>query len=61
MLQARYERGTKDSDIFETTDLDVETKPRLLELAGPGTDVIDVVVSKLKRLHGNDLRDIEAT
>lgn len=104
MLQARYERGTKDSDILETADLDVETKARLLELAGPGTDlskkhglyiefvesglpllpqvpiwldlaelngqlahfrievltVVDVVVTKLKRLHGNDLRDIEA-
>jgi hypothetical protein len=104
MLQARYERGTKDSDILETADLDVDTKTRLLELAGPGTDlskrhglyiefvpsglpllpqvpiwldlaelngqlahfrievltVVDVVVSKLKRLHGNDLRDIEA-
>src|SRR5579863_7365634 len=104
MLQARYERGTKDSDILETDDLDVETKARLLELAGPGTDlskrhglyiefvasglpllpqvpiwlelaelnrqlahfrievlvVVDVVVSKLKRLHGNDLRNIEA-
>jgi uncharacterized nucleotidyltransferase DUF6036 len=104
MLQASYERGTKDGDILETADLDVETKTRLLELAGPGTDlskrhglyiefvasglpllpqvpmwlelaelngelahfrievltVVDVVVSKIKRLHGNDLRDIEA-
>jgi hypothetical protein len=104
MLQARYERGTKDSDILETADLGEETKARLLELAGPGKEVskrhglyiefvasglpllpqapewldladlngelvhfhiqvlsvVDVVVSKLKRLHGNDLRDIEA-
>lgn len=104
MLQARYERGTKDSDILETAGLDDATKARLLDLAGPGTDiskrhglyvefvasglpllpqvpswlelaelngqlahfrievltVVDVVVSKLKRLHGNDLRDIEA-
>ncbi len=104
LLQARYERGTKDGDILETADLDLETKTHLLALAGPGTDlskrhglylefvatglpllpqtpmwlelaelngqlahfhievltVVDVVVSKLKRLHGNDLRDIEA-
>jgi hypothetical protein len=103
-LATGYDRGTKDSDVLETADLDGETKTRLIELAGPGTvlanrhsmyiefvpdalpllpqtptwvdltelngelthfrveylDVLDVVVSKLKRLHGNDLRDIEA-
>jgi hypothetical protein len=103
-LQTGYDRGTKDSDILETAELDGETKTRLIELAGPNTtlanrhriyvefvanglpllpqvprwielaelnsdlvhfrveflDVVDVVVSKLKRLHGNDLRDIQA-
>jgi len=104
MLQASYERGTKDSDVFETTDLSDETKQHLLRLAGPGTDlhrrrsmyidivanglpflphgplwhpvsdlnvrllslelvaldVVDVVVSKLKRLNANDRADIDA-
>jgi len=39
MLQAEYERGTKDSDVFETTDLSRETKERLLCIAGPDTDL----------------------
>lgn len=104
MLQASYERGTKDSDVFETTELTTEIKQRLLELAGSGTalhkrrrlyidivangipflphvpvwhavpeitgalahlelsvlDVVDVVVSKLKRFHANDQSDIDA-
>jgi hypothetical protein len=104
MLQANYERGTKDSDVLETADLDAGTRTRLEEHAGPGTElhkrhklyieivasglpllprapewlevtdlnrdlvhfhidvlhVVDVVVSKLKRFHANDLRDIEA-
>ncbi len=104
MLATGYERGTKDSDIFETIDLTRETKQRLLAIAGPGTevhrrrrmyleivangvpflpwparwqaadelnqrlrhleiavlDVVDVVVSKLKRLNDNDLTDIAA-
>jgi len=104
MLQAEYERGTKDSDVLETDDLDERTRVRLIQLAGPGTDlhrrhrlyvelvssalpflprvplwheisqlneglqhfrlvvldVVDVVVSKLMRLHANDIADIEA-
>jgi Nucleotidyltransferase of unknown function (DUF6036) len=104
MLQANYVRGTKDSDLFETSDLDAATKKQLLEIAGPGTDlhqrrrvyldivangipflpreptwnaipavsdgcrhfevvaldIVDVVVSKLKRFHANDQSDIDA-
>jgi hypothetical protein len=41
MLQARYERGTKDSDVFETIDLTDEDKQRLRTLAGPGTALHD--------------------
>lgn len=104
ILQTGYERGTKDSDVFETPALAAEIKQRLLALAGSGTalherhsiyidivanglpllphvpvwhpvpqingalehlelavlDVVDVVVSKLKRFHSNDRKDIEA-
>ena len=104
MLQASYERGTKDSDVFETVDLSADTKRCLVAIAGPGTelhrrrklyidivangvpflphapvwhpvlglnqvlahlevvvlDVVDVVVSKLKRFHANDQSDIDA-
>jgi len=37
MLQADYERGTKDSDVLETGDVSPEVKRRLLDLAGHGT------------------------
>jgi hypothetical protein len=104
MLQSDYDRGTKDSDILQTVDLDAETCAQLLELADRDTevftrhrlyidvvkngvpflaraprwhahsqlstclqhfdvyvlDVADVVVSKLKRFHANDQRDILA-
>ncbi len=104
MLQTDYERGTKDSDVLETTELLEKTKARLLQLAGKGTDlfarhrmyveivnsglpflphvprwnqrpelnatlshleiavldVVDVVVSKLKRFNANDVSDIDA-
>jgi uncharacterized nucleotidyltransferase DUF6036 len=104
MLQANYERGTKDSDVFETVDLTGAVKRNLVAIAGPGTDlhkrwklyvdivangvpflphaplwhpvpglnqalvrleivvldVVDVVVSKLKRFHANDQADIDA-
>lgn len=104
MLQANYERGTKDSDVFETVDLTEAVKQHLVAIAGPGTDlhkrwklyvdivangvpflphaplwhpvpelnqtlvrleivvldVVDVVVSKLKRFHANDRADIDA-
>lgn len=100
MLQTDYERGTKDSDVLETAELDGATKERLLLLAGKGTvlaqrwrlyldivdnglpflpqtpnwhrlasfpnhqvfalDVVDVVVSKLKRFSANDVGDIDA-
>lgn len=39
MLQANYERGTKDSDVFETVDLTKDAKRNLLAIAGPGTDL----------------------
>ena len=104
ILQASYERGTKDGDVFETAELTGTTKQRLLEIAGPGSelhrrnrlyidivgngipflphvplwhpllelnatlahlelvvlDVVDVVVSKLKRFSSNDQSDIDA-
>jgi len=104
MLQANYVRGTKDSDVFRTGEIDDVLATRLLALAGPGTDlherhhiylelvpsailfqrqtvqwhpaqklnatlqnfhielmsITDVIVSKLKRLHSNDMTDIEA-
>ena len=104
MLQGKYVRGTKDSDVFRTGAIDDALAERLVTLAGEGTDlhlrhriylqlvpsgiifqrqsvqwhpaeplnaklrnfrielmsVIDVVVSKLKRLHSNDMADIEA-
>jgi len=34
MLQANYERGTKDSDVFETVDLSADTKRHLVAIAG---------------------------
>jgi hypothetical protein len=37
MLQTNYERGTKDSDVFQTTDLSDEVADQLLRLAGVGT------------------------
>jgi len=37
LLQANYSRGTKDSDIFETTELDASTQRHLIEVAGFGT------------------------
>lgn len=103
LLQADYARGTKDSDVLESSDLPPQTRLRLLQLGGVGTelhtrhrhyiefvpgglpllrqtprwhplplnatlrhfeievlDVVDVVVSKLKRLHADDASDIEA-
>jgi len=104
MLQAPYERGTKDSDVLETDELTDETARELRRLAGVGTvlhkrhrmyvdivpsglpflpqaptchdlvqlnarldhleleilDVVDVVVSKLKRFNANDRDDVAA-
>lgn len=103
MLQAEYERGTKDGDVLEAADLSSDAKASLIELAGPNTemharckiyidivgnglpflprapawhpvtlvpplahldvhvlDVVDVVVTKLKRFSANDRWDIEA-
>jgi hypothetical protein len=48
MLQTKYERGTKDSDVFETTDLTQETVDQLVRIAGKGT-----------RLHGKHLMYID--
>lgn len=104
MLQADYQRGTKDGDVLETAQLDAETRARLVGLAGRDSvlhtrhrvyihivmaaipflpqaplwhpmpklsaslrhfevevlDVVDVIVSKLKRFNANDVSDIEA-
>ena len=104
MLRTDYERGTKDGDVFQTSDITDSVKSRLLVLGGRGTplhtrhrlyidvvdnglpflpqvpvwhalselnatlthfdvlvlDVVDVVVSKLKRFHANDRADISA-
>jgi hypothetical protein len=38
MLQADYERGTKDSDVLETSELAGATGERLLLLSGKGSD-----------------------
>ena len=52
MLQADYLRGTSDSDVLETKELDAQTKHQLLALAGRGTELhtkhriyIDVVAN----------------
>lgn len=37
MLQANYERGTRDSDVLETESLTPPIREALLALAGPGT------------------------
>jgi hypothetical protein len=54
MLQANYERGTKDSDVLETADLDANTRARLEEIAGKGSKLhirhrlyIDIVSGSL--------------
>lgn len=104
MLQATYARGTKDSDVLETVDLDADIRARLEAIGGKGSklhirhklyvdivaaglpflprvpqwsevsdlkadltnfdvhvlEIVDVVVSKLKRFHAYDLQDIEA-
>jgi hypothetical protein len=104
MLLTDYERGTKDGDVFQTSDITDSVKSRLLALGGKGSslharhrlyvdvvssglpflphapvwhplsdvnatlthfdvlvlDVVDVVVSKLKRFHANDRADINA-
>ncbi|MEO6775753.1 MAG: DUF6036 family nucleotidyltransferase [Kofleriaceae bacterium] len=39
MLQTNYERGTKDSDVFDTVDLAAETKEHLLRIAGIDTEL----------------------
>jgi hypothetical protein len=39
MLQTSYQRGTKDSDVLETTGLATEIQERLLGLAGPDTSI----------------------
>ena len=104
MLLTDYERGTKDGDVFQTSDITDSVKSQLLALGGKGSslhtrhrlyidvvsnglpflphapvwhalselnatlehfdilvlDVVDVVVSKLKRFHANDRADISA-
>lgn len=44
MLQARYSRGTKDSDLLETLTLTPEVQKQLMTIGGPG--------SELRRRHG---------
>jgi hypothetical protein len=102
MLQAPYERGTKDSDVLETSAITPTVAQHLTELGGKKTrlakrhrlyidvvgsglpflphkpychemsdlnaglsnfevevlDIVDVIVSKLKRFNGNDRADI---
>jgi len=102
MLQAPYERGTKDGDVLETSAITPVVAQHLTELAGKGSrlarrhrlyidvvgsglpflpqkphcheivdlnaglsnfdvevlDIVDVVVSKLKRFNANDRADI---
>jgi hypothetical protein len=41
MLQTKYERGTKDSDVLETTSLTDEIKTRLLAVAGKDSRLFD--------------------
>jgi hypothetical protein len=41
MLQTNYERGTKDSDVLETTSLTDEIKTRLLAIAGKDSRLLD--------------------
>ena len=38
-LQTTYVRGTKDGDVFETDQIDRQTRERLLAIAGPGTQM----------------------
>jgi hypothetical protein len=40
-LQTNYERGTKDSDVLETTSLTDEIKTRLLAIAGKDSRLFD--------------------
>lgn len=54
MLQANYERRTKDGDVIETADLTNEIKKTLLGIAGKGTDMhkrwniyLDIVIPGL--------------
>lgn len=103
MLQTKYSRGTKDSDVLEMAEIGPEIKRKLTELGGKGSklhdqfrfyldfvnpslpflpqkphflkapslkrlkcfevfvlDLVDVVVSKLKRFNANDVSDIRA-
>ena len=39
MLQVDYERGTTDSDVLETAQIDATIRRRLLDVAGPRTDL----------------------
>ena len=58
MLRTDYTRGTKDSDVLETAQLDAETKARLLRLAGRNTVLaarwrmyLEIVPNGLRRIH----------
>ncbi len=41
MLQTDYRRGTKDSDVLETTNLTDEIKTRLLAIAGKNSPLFE--------------------
>lgn len=43
MLQAKYERGTRDSDIFETHDFPPTVKSELLRVAGEGPSLPNAI------------------
>jgi hypothetical protein len=60
MLQTNYERGTKDSDVFDTIELAAKTKEQLLRLAGPNTELanrrlmyVDIVANGIPFLPSN--------
>lgn len=42
MLQTRWERGTKDGDVLETSQLDADTQARLIQIGGPKTPLFDL-------------------
>lgn len=41
MLQTRWQRGTKDGDVLETSYLDSSTQARLIQIGGPKTPLYE--------------------
>lgn len=65
LLRTDYARGTKDSDVLETAEVDPAVRERLVGLAGPGTDLhrrhrlyVDVVARSLPRVE-RDFFEVE--